>query len=227
MIRKNIENPVQVADRQQQFMGKMYYLYQNERYYSKAANRLHRVVWEAHNGPIQDGMSIHHINEDPTDNRIENLQLMPTSKHLSLHASKPEARAWARKRMDNIRPLASEWHRSKEGRKKHSEWSKAGWDKIPYRTYTCQQCGKEFQSRATDTRKVKYCHLNCKMRAHNARCRGYAAEYHEECAVCHTRFDKPRLAKLCGQKCAARRRRREARGLPVSDRLQAHDPSST
>lgn len=38
-----------------------------------------RLVWEAFNGPIPEGMQVNHINEDKTDNRLENLNLM-TSK---------------------------------------------------------------------------------------------------------------------------------------------------
>jgi len=33
----------------------------------------HRLVWEEHNGPIPDGMVIHHKNSIKDDNRIENL----------------------------------------------------------------------------------------------------------------------------------------------------------
>jgi hypothetical protein len=35
----------------------------------------HRVVWEAANGPLQPGQTIHHLNEIKTDNRLENLRL--------------------------------------------------------------------------------------------------------------------------------------------------------
>lgn len=36
----------------------------------------HRIVWEAFNGPIPEGMQINHINEKKDDNRLENLNLM-------------------------------------------------------------------------------------------------------------------------------------------------------
>ena len=37
--------------------------------------KVHRLVWEAFNGPIPEGMQINHLNEDKTDNRLENLSL--------------------------------------------------------------------------------------------------------------------------------------------------------
>ena len=36
----------------------------------------HRYVWTQHNGPIADGMVIHHINGVKTDNNIDNLALV-------------------------------------------------------------------------------------------------------------------------------------------------------
>lgn len=35
----------------------------------------HRIVWELHNGPIPDGLTIDHIDGDKTNNSIENLRL--------------------------------------------------------------------------------------------------------------------------------------------------------
>jgi len=37
--------------------------------------QLHRVIWEAFNGPIPEGAEIDHINGDKADNRLENLRL--------------------------------------------------------------------------------------------------------------------------------------------------------
>lgn len=34
---------------------------------------LHRLVWEAFNGPIPDGLVVRHLNDDPNNNRLENL----------------------------------------------------------------------------------------------------------------------------------------------------------
>ena len=38
--------------------------------------RVHRLVWEIHNGPIPDGMEVDHINHIRHDNRIENLRVV-------------------------------------------------------------------------------------------------------------------------------------------------------
>ena len=49
--------------------------------------RVHRIIWIAQNGIIPSGMVIDHINNDKTDNRIENLQLL-TAKDNSTKAAK-------------------------------------------------------------------------------------------------------------------------------------------
>ena len=38
--------------------------------------KVHRLVWEAFNGPIPEGLQVNHINEVKTDNRLSNLNLM-------------------------------------------------------------------------------------------------------------------------------------------------------
>jgi len=46
----------------------------------------HRVIMEKHLGhPLQAGDVIHHKNGNPSDNRIENLEVMSSISHLSLH----------------------------------------------------------------------------------------------------------------------------------------------
>lgn len=48
----------------------------------------HRSVWETTNGPIPNGMVVHHRNGDKLDNRLENLELLSISAHMRLHHPK-------------------------------------------------------------------------------------------------------------------------------------------
>jgi len=47
---------------------------------------LHRDIYEKAHGPIPDGLEVHHKNEDKTDNRLGNLELMRSSDHGKLHS---------------------------------------------------------------------------------------------------------------------------------------------
>lgn len=45
--------------------------------------KAHRLVWEAFNGPIPEGIQVNHINEIKTDNRLENLNLMTPKENIN------------------------------------------------------------------------------------------------------------------------------------------------
>ncbi len=44
-------------------------------------------MWEQAFGPIPEGMEVHHLNEDPTDDRLSNLELIDSGTHQSFHSS--------------------------------------------------------------------------------------------------------------------------------------------
>lgn len=48
----------------------------------------HRVLWEKHHGKIPRGMCVHHKNLNKSDNRIENLELLPCKVHDAYHTLK-------------------------------------------------------------------------------------------------------------------------------------------
>lgn len=54
---------------------------------------LHRVVWEWANGPVPEGMLIHHIDGNPVHNALENLQCMSRADHSRLHRLNPHLRS--------------------------------------------------------------------------------------------------------------------------------------
>jgi len=88
------ESCSQVASRsrdEQIFNGLRYsvdnngYMIRNDK---RGHRKMHRDVWEHHNGVIPDGHLIHHINHNKTDNRIENLELMSFGEHSRKHNMK-------------------------------------------------------------------------------------------------------------------------------------------
>lgn len=54
------------------------------------AVRAHRAAWERKNGPIPDGMDVHHVCHNPSCVNPEHLALLPPGDHMRLHkAGKP------------------------------------------------------------------------------------------------------------------------------------------
>lgn len=53
--------------------------------YTKRKYFIHKCIYEAFVGPIPEGYDLHHINHNHQDNRLENLCLIPSSKHRSMH----------------------------------------------------------------------------------------------------------------------------------------------
>jgi len=51
---------------------------------------LHRAVWAYYNGEIPPDYDIHHIDENPANNDIANLQCLTKSEHMRIHGTKAE-----------------------------------------------------------------------------------------------------------------------------------------
>jgi hypothetical protein len=51
-----------------------------------------RLVWASANGPIPPGILIHHDNEDPMDDRLENLMAVTRAEHARIHSTPGVAR---------------------------------------------------------------------------------------------------------------------------------------
>lgn len=86
-----------VADNHQEFRGKMYYRQSNGHYYGSRGRKtnksaLHRDVWKCYYGEIPDGCEIHHRDNNPANNALENLQCLTKAEHRRIHnAQKTES----------------------------------------------------------------------------------------------------------------------------------------
>lgn len=144
----------------QKFNGESFYLC--GLYYQRKGKRLHRTVWEYHNGEIPDGYHVHHIDEDRSNNQISNLKLVEASDHLSGHMRKPERIAKSRKDVRKAIEKAPEWHKSDAGQDWHSTHAKEYWANAPMITYTCSFCGKEYQTKNVSHKGNHFCNKNCR-----------------------------------------------------------------
>jgi hypothetical protein len=141
----------------QEFNGRKYKLYPGRRYFTQHKHSMHRVVWEFFNGKIPKGKHIHHINENSWDNRLENLELIECSKHLSEHIKKKfeKDKEWFKEFQTLGTEASKVWHKSEEGRKWHSDHAmKNNFGGIVYGIGTCEVCGDEFTKKKKDQ---KFC----------------------------------------------------------------------
>lgn len=145
----------------QRFRGETFYLC--GAYYQHKGRRLHRVVWEAFHGAVPDGCHIHHIDGDKAHNDIDNLACLNPSEHERYHGHTEERQQYGRMHIERIRPLASRWHGSEEGKAWHSARGKANWALREERVYTCTQCGREFRTKYIyGAGKNHFCGQNCR-----------------------------------------------------------------
>ena len=70
---------------------------------------VHRLVWEAFNGPIPEGMQVNHINEIKTDNRLENLNLMTPKENSAYGTGRKRSDKKRKKPVTQILPDGTEF----------------------------------------------------------------------------------------------------------------------
>ena len=193
-----------ISNTVQKFNGESYYYCGS--YFQRKGKRLHRAVWEFHNGEIPNGYHIHHKDENRHNNDINNLELVYKSDHLSHHMSKEERKEVARESIKKAIATAPEWHRSAEGREWHSAHGKEAWEHREPITYTCVQCGKTFQTKNIYGKGVnQFCSNNCK----SAYRRASGVDNEERtCPVCGKTFVVNRYSKniTCSRECGRERR---------------------
>ena len=193
------------APKHQEFNGVRFTRDDKTGYYlnSTIRKRMHRYVWEFYNGKIPAGYEVHHKDHDKANNDISNLEIMPKGKHSSIHCTErvsadPEG---VKENLDRIRQKASKWHGSEEGRKWHKDhYEKTKGNLHTVRVFTCEQCGKQFESTQVRSR---FCSNSCKSKWR--RVHGFDNET-RVCCVCGKEFEtnkfKPQMtcSRSCGNK---------------------------
>lgn len=170
---------------------------------STIRKRLHVYVWEHYNGKVPKGHHVHHKDFDKNNNEIENLVLMSASEHQKLHGDSwdEERKEYARENLiDNARPKASEWHRSEEGRKWHSEHGKTVYANLPTRKFICSFCGKEFETKHNyKDAGEKFCSDKCVAANRRKKRVDYVEKICERCGnpYISNKYVKTRWCKYC------------------------------
>jgi hypothetical protein len=189
-----------ISETIQKFDGISYY--RCGPYFQRKGVRLHRKVWEMHNGPIPPDCDVHHIDGNKANNDIENLQLLPRTEHHSKHMGEPKRKEQSRQGIKKAIDAAREWHGTADGFDFHSRHAKAYWEKAEMRTYTCTCCGKQFQSRSVYGSGINtFCSNNCKSAW---RRRHGIDNVTRQCPVCGKSFAANKYSKTvcCSSECA-------------------------
>lgn len=171
----------------------------NSEHIKEGVEALHREVWEDHHGEIPDGHHIHHVDGDPTNNDIGNLECLSPEEHAEKHpdhAPSPDA-------IEEGTEAAKEWHRSEEGREWHRNHAKEQWEGAEPKTKECEQCGGEFEYYT----QARFCSNACKAKW---RRESGVDDVEATCGWCGETFthNKHKDRQFCSRKCAARHRDR-------------------
>lgn len=145
---------------------------------SQKTKKLHRAVWIYFKGEIPFGYDIHHKDNNPHNNQIENLRCLLHEKHIKIHANTEDAKNRARKSLNKYaRPEAIKWHKSKEGSEWHTKHIKDIWRNSKKAIRKCDVCQSEYSTHFIS--RSKYCGLNCRQTALRRR-RGITAIHSTE-----------------------------------------------
>ncbi len=169
-------------------------------YYATVKQRkqsLHRYMYECEVGKIPEGYHIHHKDENPYNNTIDNFELIDGSEHLSMHSKKRD-RATMLRLAETGREYAKEWHGSPEGIEWHKNHAKAiGFGHLTYGDHNCEYCGTTFLRKQANGR---FCSNNCKS--------GWRRKFNpdmidKECEKCKTLFPTRKYlpARFCSRAC--------------------------
>lgn len=160
---------------------------------------LHREVWKDHNGDIPDGHHIHHVDGDPTNNNIENLECVSPKEHSERHPDIGGIQS--EEHLEKMLEAAKGWHASDEG----SEWHSQHWEESLGKAFTdtekvCDQCGDPFTDKSSSDA-GRFCSNACK--AKHRRESGVDDET-RICEACRQPFETNKYSNTatCSRRCA-------------------------
>lgn len=185
-----------------------HYYRPNGSYIVKGVRALHIEIWKSVYGPVPNGYDIHHKDNDTSNNDISNLECVKSKGgHQSLHGDStktPEYIAERAARLDLIRPLTKEWHKSPEGHEWHKQHGADCWkDRKPIKK-TCEWCHSEYETRKAGNWS-KFCSATCKEKSRSKR--GRIATHEGKCVVCGNDFrSRSNSTKCCSRSCGAKLR---------------------
>jgi hypothetical protein len=152
-------------------------------------------------------MHIHHMDDDPLNNDIKNLECLTVKDHFAEHEWDEDRRFNNRTLLNRIRPLTKAWHSSLEGKAKHSEIGKQAWINFVPIDLNCKQCGKSFKSTRVG-HDNKFCTNACKSAW---RRKEGLDNVEKNCELCGSSFTSNKHAKVrfCTRSCAVGSRYRK------------------
>lgn len=189
-----------IDDNHQSFNGKRYYKRTQDGHFYRSGNRpLHRAVWELFFGDIPAGCIIHHVDENPANNDIENLQCVTPAEHRRIHNEKRIERLEKKTFVCTI--CGKEYTAIDTGRNKFCSVTcqmKDYYDHLPLLTKICSWCGKQFTTKDTETR---YCSDSCGLHARYAENKQV-----KTCPVCNSTFTVSKNSHriYCSRKCSGK-----------------------
>lgn len=152
----------EIQKRAQWFRHRKFTRLQNGHYYNGTLKKsIHVAIWEFYRGEIPDDCVIHHIDFNPANNALSNLQMMTRSEHMSLHNAARQKKLFTctycgRKfyKYDN-RPDTEHNFCSVRCDTKWRELKK-----LYHEERTCVICGEKFSVRKSS--KTKVCSPHCR-----------------------------------------------------------------
>lgn len=166
----------------------------------------HRWIWENEVGPIPEGWVVHHINHNPSDNRLENLLPMSWEAHSEYHSQLEENRASAAALLaEHARAGWERWRKSPEGEAELRDRMASTMARLnqQHEDMVCSYCGVTYQRKAwVWKRETSFCSPNCQ---NQYRRKSGKDDVDRNCEVCGTTFrtHKRMGGRSCSKTCKA------------------------